>query len=164
MNPSTVVFFLIGTLCIVSAIGVVASKNVIYSAILLLVSLMGIAGIYLLLLAEFLALVQILIYGGAITIVILFVIMLTRVQELREVKDNPQRPLAFLVSICLFGVLVAGILSGSSSSYDVRNSLSFSELGTSLFTKWAIPFEIASLVLLVALIGAVIIAREKGEE
>ncbi|MDA0988646.1 MAG: NADH-quinone oxidoreductase subunit J [Chloroflexi bacterium] len=163
MSLSLVVFYLLGAVCLGGAVGVVVSRNVVHSALLLLVSLMGVAGLYLLLLAEFLALVQVLIYGGAITIIVLFVIMLTRVQEFRAMKDNPQWPLAVVAALAMFVLLAAAMIKGAPSE-TTRQSVSFEELGSSLFTQWAVPFEVASLVLLVALIGAIVIAREGGEE
>jgi len=163
LSLSLVVFYVLGAVCLGGALGVVLSRNVVYAALLLLVSLMGVAGIFLLLLAEFLALVQVLIYGGAITIVVLFVIMLTRQQEFRAFRDNPQRPLAVVAGLAVFGLLVAAMVKGGSSE-TVRESVKFEDLGDSLFVQWAVPFEVASLVLLVALIGAIVIARGGGEE
>lgn len=163
MSLSLVAFYVLGAVCLGGALGVVLSRNVVYAALLLLVSLMGVAGIYLLLLAEFLALVQVLIYGGAITIVVLFVIMLTREQEFRAFRDNPQRPLAVVAGLAVFGLLVAVLVKGSPSE-TVRSSVELPALGDSLFAQWAVPFEVASLVLLVALIGAIVIARGGGEE
>lgn len=141
----------------------VVARNVVYAALLLLVSLMAVAGLFLLLLAEFLALVQVLIYGGAITIVVLFVIMLTRVHEFRSMRGNSQWPMAIVASLAVFVLLAAAIIQGVPSK-TTRMSVSFGDLGSSLFTQWAVPFEVASLVLLVALIGAIVIAREKESE
>ena len=163
MSVSLVVFYILAAVCLGGALGVVVSRNVVHAALLLLLSLMGVAGVYLLLLAEFLALVQVLIYGGAITIVVLFVIMLTRVEEFRAMTDNPQRPLAVVAALGVFGLLATAMIRGAPSE-SARGSVSFSELGESLFTQWAVPFEVASLVLLVALIGAIVIAREGREE
>ena len=163
MSLSLVVFYLLGAICLGGAVGVVVSRNVVYAALLLLVSLIAVAGLYLLLLAEFLALVQLLIYGGAITIVVLFVIMLTRVQEFRAMTDNPQWPLAIVASLAVFALLAAAMIKGAPSE-TTRQSVDFQELGDSLFAQWAVPFEVASLVLLVALIGAIVIAREKEIE
>lgn len=163
MSLSLVAFYILGAVCLGGALGVVMSRNVVYAALLLLVSLMGVAGVFLLLLAEFLALVQVLIYGGAITIVVLFVVMLTREQEFRALRDNPQRPLAVVAGLMVFGLLVAAMVKGTPSE-TVRNSVEFTTLGKGLFTQWAVPFEVASLVLLVALIGAIVIAREGGEK
>ena len=163
MSLSLVVFYFLSVVCLGGAIGVVVARNVVYAALLLLVSLMAVAGLFLLLLAEFLALVQVLIYGGAITIVILFVIMLTRVQEVRSMRANPQWPLAIGASLAVFALLAAAIIKGAPTE-TTRSSVEFVELGDSLFAQWAVPFEVASLVLLVALIGAIVIAREREIE
>ncbi|MBH42910.1 MAG: NADH:ubiquinone oxidoreductase subunit J [Chloroflexi bacterium] len=163
LTESLVVFLIISVVCVAGGLGVVFSRNVIHATFLLLVSLMGVAGIFLLLLAEFLALVQVLIYGGAITIVVLFVIMLTKSDEFESLVDNSQKPLAFLISIGLFVVMTVAAIAADNGN-TVRASLKFSDLGHSLFTDWAIPFEVASLVLLVALIGAIVISKQGEEE
>ena len=163
MSLSLVVFYLLSVVCLGGAMGVVVARNVVHAALLLLVSLMGVAGLFLLLLAEFLALVQVLIYGGAITIVVLFVIMLTRVQEFRSKRGNPQWPLAIVTSLGVF-VLLAAAMIKSAPNETTRRSVGFENLGDSLFSQWAVPFEVASLVLLVALIGAIVIAREREIE
>ncbi|MFH1141203.1 MAG: NADH-quinone oxidoreductase subunit J, partial [Chloroflexota bacterium] len=91
---SLVLFYLAGALTLGGAMGVVSTRNIVHAAIFLLAALMGVAGIYLLVFAEFLALVQVLIYGGAIVIVVLFALMLTRLQEFRGPMENPQWPVA----------------------------------------------------------------------
>lgn len=144
-------------------LGVVLTRNVVHAALLLLVSLVAVAGLYLILLAEFLALVQVLIYGGAIIIVLLFAIMLTRSADYPRISDNRQWPLAVIAALGLLAVLSAAFLTGPGEDTQ-PHSPAFVDLGNSLFTRWAIPFEVASLVLLVALIGAIIIARSGGEE
>ena len=158
---SLVLFYLFGALCLGGALGVVATRNVVYAALALLVSLMAVAGLFLVVFAQFLALVQVLIYGGAIIIVVLFAVMLTRMDEFYSMTDNPQKPLAALSALALLGVLIAAFVQRAPSSGDAR-SISFESFSDVLFTQWAVPFEIASLVLLVALIGAVVLAR--GEE
>ncbi len=163
LNMSIVVFYVLAAICLGGGLGAVVSRNVVYAAFSLLLSLMGIAGIFLLLLAEFLALVQILIYGGAITIVILFVIMLTRSQEVRTATDNPHRPLAIIAGLVVFAIMTTAMVNGISDSKTTK-PVEFTDLGNSLFTQWAIPFEVASLVLLVALIGAIVIARQGNQE
>ena len=162
MSITLIVFYLLGAMCLGSAVGVVVSRNVVHAALLLLGSLMGVAGLYLLLLAEFIALVQVLIYGGAITIVVLFVIMLTRVHEVRAARGNSQWPMAVVASLFVFGLMATAMVEGI-PNHTTRHSVDFSDLGESLFTQWAVPFEVASLVLLVALIGAIVIAREREE-
>ena len=158
MTGSLILFYIAATLVILGGIGVVITKNIVYAAFSLLVSMIGIAGVFLLAFAEFLALVQILIYGGAVVIVILFALMLTRIEDFRDLSDSRNRPLALLVSLILFAVLVASLIQTPTSTGD-RSHVSMVELGESLFTDWAIPFEVASLVLLIALIGAIVIVR-----
>ena len=143
-------------------LGVVATRNVVHAALALLVSLLAVAGIYLILFAEFLAIVQVLIYGGAITIVLLFAIMLTRTAEYPRITDNRQRPLAVVAAVATLAVLVGSFWTNAAIDTQPHNQ-ALTDLANSLFTRWAIPFEIASLVLLVALIGAIIIARESEE-
>ena len=157
------VFILLAVLAIGGALGVVLTRNVVHAALALLVSLVAVAGVYLVLFAEFLALVQVLIYGGAIIIVLLFAIMLTRGSEYPRISDNKQWPLAAIASLAFLGVLVPSFLINSVEGTEAQNA-SFSGIGESLFTTWAVPFEIASLVLLVALIGAIIIARSDDDE
>ena len=151
-------FILVSALVLGGALGVVATRNVVHAALFLLLSLLGVAGVYLLLFAEFLALVQVLIYGGAVTIVVLFAVMLTRSSEYPRISDNRQWPLALLVALAVAAVL--GTAFWVAPQVDAQPQAPvFTGLAASLFTKWALPFEIASLVLLVALIGAIIIAR-----
>ena len=138
--------------------GVVVTRNVVHAALFLLLSLIAVAGVYLILFAEFLALVQVLIYGGAIIIVLLFGIMLTRTAEYPRISDNRQWPLAALAALVVAGVLSTAFVVRSASGTRAQ-SPAFGELSNSLFTKWAVPFEVVSLVLLVALIGTIIIAR-----
>jgi NADH-quinone oxidoreductase subunit J len=154
----TWLFILLSVFTLAGGLGVVLTRNVVHAALFLLLSLVAVAGIYLLLFTEFLALVQVLIYGGAIIIVLLFAIMLTRSSEYPHISDNPQWPLAAVAAIALAVVLGSAFWINSPSGTGPQ-SPAFSELANSLFTRWAIPFEIASLVLLVALIGAIVIAR-----
>ena len=155
-------FILLSFFTLAGGLGVVVTRNVVHAALALLLSLMAVAGIYLILFAEFLALVQVLIYGGAIIIVLLFAIMLTRTGEYPRISDNRQWPLAALAALGLLGVLAPAFLIRGVDDTKPHDP-AFSELANSLFTRWAIPFEVASLVLLVALIGAIIIARTEED-
>ena len=161
---SEALFVLAAVLVLGGGLGVVATRNVVHAALFLLLSLVAVAGLYLLLFAEFLALVQVLIYGGAIVIVLLFAIMLTRSREYPRISDNPQWPLAIVAALALFGVLAAALLVGRESLETEAQGPGLARLGESLFTTWAVPFEVASLVLLVALVGAIIIASRGDEE
>lgn len=160
-----VFFYLISAIVISGALGVVLVRNVVYAALLLIMSLMGVAGIYILLSVEFLALVQVLVYGGAVTVLVLFALMLTRTGELKEKLDGEQKPLAAVAAIALLGAFLAMIMQ-TAWPRDVNQLtvVPFTDIGDALFNRWAVPFEIASGVLLVALIGAVVIAmQEEGE-
>ena len=154
-------FAIVAIFTLGGAVGVVATRNVVHAALFLLLSLLGAAGAYLLLFAEFLALVQVLIYGGAVTIVVLFAVMLTRSSEYPRIIDNRQWPLGLITATVLAVVLGAAFWLAPDVASEPQ-APAFTELGASLFTKWALPFEIASLVLLVALIGAIIIARTQS--
>ena len=151
-------FILLAVLTLGGGLGVVVTRNVVYAALALLLSLVAVAGVYLVLFAEFLAIVQVLIYGGAIIIVLLFAIMLTRSAEYPRISDNKQWPLAAVAALGLLGVLVPSFVINRVKDTEAQGP-EFADLANSLFTTWAIPFEIASLVLLVALIGAILIAR-----
>ena len=161
----SVVFFAIAAILVISGgIGVVAARNIVYAALSLLVAMVGTAGVFLIGLAEFLALVQLLIYGGAVVIVILFSLMLTKIQDFEFLTSNKQWPIALIVAMCLLGLLGISILVEGSAT-TTMGSTNISELGLSLFSDWAIPFELASLVLLIALIGAVVVVRrDNGED
>ena len=160
----TWLFVVLAASTLLGGLGVVLTRNVVHAALFLLMSLVSVAGIYLILFTEFLALVQILIYGGAIIIVLVFAIMLTRTSEYPHISDNRQWPLAAIAALALGAVMAAAFWT-SPPTGTAAQSPAFSELANSLFTRWAVPFEVASLVLLVALIGAIIIARTgNGEE
>ncbi len=152
-------FFLLSAMALGGGLGVVATRNIVHAALFLLLSLLAVAGLYVLLLTEFLALVQIFIYGGAIIIVLLFAIMLTRSSEYPKISDNAQWPLAAVAALAFFGVLTASFVINRPGA-DERSRVAFTDLGRSLFTDWALPFEVASLILLIALVGAIVIARD----
>jgi len=168
VSPSLILFYIVGVLVLGGALGVVVTRNIVYAAFSLLAALIGVAGLFLLAFAEFLALVQVLIYGGAIVIVILFSLMLTRIQDFKHLSDNRQWPIAAITAVVVFGCLTAATLTTnvpilrSNEGIALRQAVPFEVLGNTLFVQWAVPFEIASLVLLVALMGAVILVRHDG--
>jgi NADH:ubiquinone oxidoreductase subunit 6 (subunit J) len=158
-------FDLMAAIVITGALGVVLIRNIVYAAIFLIMSLMGVAGIYIILSVEFLALVQVLIDGGAVTVLILFDLMLRKVGELKENLDGDQKPLAAVAAIALLGAFIA-MVSQTTWPRDpgTVTVVPFNTIGSALFNRWAVPFEVASGVLLVALVGAVVLAmQEQGE-
>jgi NADH-quinone oxidoreductase subunit J len=164
MTASLVMFYIAGVVTLGGALGVVMTRNIVYAALGLLASLIGVAGLFLLAFAEFLALVQVLIYGGAIVVVLLFTLMLTRIEDFENLSDNVQWPLAAVVGATVFGILAASVMLTSVRTVPREQGVvEFVSLGRTLFVDWAVPFEVASLVLLVALIGAVVMVRAGGE-
>ena len=148
--------------------GVVFSRSVIHSAIFLIGSLAGVGAMYVFLTAEFLALVQFLIYGGAVTVLILLALMLTRTDPSGrpEGVNGAQLPFALLVGGGLMAVLI-GVAVGTKwpgDSDDSPTNIPIELISEKLFADFGAPFVIASALLLVALIGAIILARqEEGE-
>ena len=163
LSAPELVFWLVSALIVGSALGAVLLKNIVHAAISLVVTLLGVAGIFLLLGSEFLALVQILVYGGGVTILLLFGLMLTNATDDPIVSDGAQKPFAFLVGIALAGILSVALVDQVWGA-PVASTIPFRELGVRLFRDFGAPFEIASLVLIIALIGAVAIARRDVPE
>jgi NADH-quinone oxidoreductase subunit J len=165
VTVANLVFYLIAVVAIVAAIGVVTVPNVVHAALFLILALFGVAGFYILLSSEFLALVQVLIYAGAVSTLILFGLMLTRGSELPTVPVGGQWPLALLAAGA-FGVAVSTAVIDSRWPRDVGEvtTVSINTLGAVLFRDWLLPFEVVSVVLLVALIGAIVISKQEAGE
>ncbi|HYL41934.1 MAG TPA: NADH-quinone oxidoreductase subunit J [Ktedonobacteraceae bacterium] len=171
MDLATVLFWFIAAVLVGSALLVVTLRNIVHSAIALVVVFLMASGIYLLLNAEFIAIVQILIYAGAVTVLILFALMLTRTNNL-QFNSNPNNKQWWLAGIisALVGLAVifvtATTLPQLNSSINpipagVNNVVRIGQLLYSPTTySYVLPFEIASLVLLVAIVGAIVIGRE----
>ena len=162
MVAQNVIFGIISLAMGVAAIRVVTTKNIVHAALYLVVVLAGVAAIYVLLAAEFTAAVQILVYVGAILVLFLFGIMLTRAPIGRTSDlDNDQRWLALVVSLMLLGVL-GGVLTDAYDDVKLPADAALqrsAEVGDSIFQVFVIPFEVISVLLLAALVGAVVIAR-----
>jgi len=145
----------------VGAVRVVTTKNVVHAALWLMVVLAGVAAIFILLAAEFVAVVQVLVYIGAIVVLFLFGIMLTRAPIGRDSDlDNSQRLASLLVGLLVFGLL-ASVLSKQYGRVHIHQTTigRTSDVAQSIFTQYVIPFEAVSVVLLAALVGAIVIAR-----
>ena len=158
----TVVFLICSLVTLGAALAVVTSKNLFHSALFLVLSFVGVAGLYVLLEAPFLAAVQILIYVGAIAILIVFAIMLTRQLMAKGQRyGNEQWWLVAIVAFLLFVVLGFTVTRVDWRIANVAPPAdTISLLGQDLMGAYALPFEVASVLLLVALIGSIIIARE----
>jgi NADH:ubiquinone oxidoreductase subunit 6 (subunit J) len=156
------VFFLLAAVTLIAGLLVVTLRNVVHSALALVGAFFGVAGLYLLLEAEFLAVVQVLIYVGAISVLILFAIMLTRgLMSSVETGVNGQWAAAALIAIFLFlGMLLVAARGPWPVDTQAITTDLVPRLGTLLVTTYVLPFEVVSVLLLGALVGALLIARE----
>jgi NADH-quinone oxidoreductase subunit J len=144
-----------------AAVRLVTARNVVHAALYLVVTLSMVGGIYLVLSAEFLAFVQVLIYVGAIVVLLLFSLMLTRAPIGREALDNQQRGLSALVALGVLAGLAFLIWDTFSDAPRIQPTGSTTAgIGLSIFTDFVLPFEVVSFLLLAALIGAVVLARK----
>ncbi|HOQ99797.1 MAG TPA: NADH-quinone oxidoreductase subunit J [Anaerolineae bacterium] len=162
MSLTQIVFIILAGLALLGAVGMVALRNLVHTVLSMVLAFLAVAGVFVLLDAGFLAMVQILIYVGALAILILFAIMLTRDMMDRKAHVNAaQWPLALVVAAALFALL--GVLLVGASWPTVTAAISGDQvvaLGEALVGPYALPFEAASVLLLAALIGAIVIARE----
>ena len=163
MSAQEYAFLVLAVVGSLSAIAVVTSTNVVHAALYLVVSLLSVAGVYLLLGAEFVAWVQILIYVGAIVILFLFGLMLTKAPIGRDTLDNQQRWLGALVGVGVF----AGLVFLIQEAFPVQDAQAFPTaqgttdmVGEAIFRNYVLPFEAVSFLLLAALIGAIVLARK----
>lgn len=168
-----VVFLVSALIILVGAVGVVASRNPVHSALFLVQTLFGVAVLFVLQDAHFLAAVQVIVYAGAIVILFLFVIMLLGVDRAESLEVEPiagQRPLAVVIGAAITGivltvVLVAGDTITGARSTDVERALDngrsdVDRLGRVLFTDHAFAFEATAALLTIAVVGAVVLTRK----
>jgi NADH:ubiquinone oxidoreductase subunit 6 (subunit J) len=163
MSVMQIAFLVLAVAAVGSAIGVVTSRNIFYSALLLIGCFFAVAGFYVLLEASFLAAVQVLIYVGAIAVLIIFAVMLTeRMMTEKKRAFNEQWWVALLVSIFLVAVMLYVVVTTTWPTTEAAAPAdAIAALGQTLLSTYVLPFEIASVILLMALIGAIIIAREE---
>ena len=164
MSVEQVVFYIVAALAVLAGLGVVLSKDIVHSALFLVLALLLTAGVFVLLASEFLALVQILVYGGGITILVVFALMITHLRQAPQILDGPQKPFAIVAGLVLVAVLaIMAFETDWIGNTEEVTPVTTRALGVTLFRDFAVPFEIASFVLLVALIGAVVLARTDDE-
>ncbi|MFQ5870075.1 MAG: NADH-quinone oxidoreductase subunit J [Candidatus Zixiibacteriota bacterium] len=164
----TAAFIILGLAAIVSAIMVISFRNPMASAIALIVTLCSIAGLFAIMGATFVAALQVIVYAGAIMVLFLFVIMLLNLKrdEFGPDKSKIQKTLAIILGVLLVvevGIFIQAGLGdfGPGPAGDKGSFTSITELSSLLFTKYLFPFEVTSLLLLVAIVGAVILAKKK---
>lgn len=171
MSLEIITFSILALIGLASAILLILQKNPVYSALLLILHFLALAGLYLLLNAQFIAVLQILVYAGAIMVLFVFVIMLLNLQNEEALKDpfNLKRIIATILGVIL--LLQFGVFFFIKAKYDLDiqpspNSIeagSVKKIGELLFTTYLIPFEVTSFVLLVGIIAAIVLAKRKFE-
>ena len=167
MTPQLAIFFVLAALAVLGALNLIFQRHPIHSALSLIVVMIALAGLYLLMGAEFVAAVQIIVYGGAIMVLFVFVIMLlnagveerTNVSKLAGVAGIP-------LAVALLGFLAAAIARSNESAQAGLQSgglANTKEISTMLFKDFVYPFELTSFLILVAILGAIVLAqREKS--
>jgi NADH-quinone oxidoreductase subunit J len=161
MSAEDWAFIVVGVVGSIAALRLVTSQNVVHAALYLVVTLAMVGATYLILAAEFIAWVQVLIYVGAIVVLLLFSLMLTRAPIGRETLDNQQRLVAGLVGAGILAGLAFLIQDAFSGVKMTLEPTRTADVGTALFRDFVLPFEVVSVLLLAALIGAIVIARKE---
>jgi NADH-quinone oxidoreductase subunit J len=162
-----VIFFILAAITVFTGIVVIAQRSAVRSALCLLLNFCSLAGLYILLNAQFVAMVQIILYAGAVVVLFLFVVMLLGLERAEEPPDTRRyQALAggLLGVLLLAGVVWALVSIGGDASSATATAGSVRNIGAALLSDFAVPFELASVVLLVAIIGAVVLAKSKLEE
>ncbi|MEO5345206.1 MAG: NADH-quinone oxidoreductase subunit J [Magnetococcus sp. YQC-9] len=161
------VFYLFSAITVGAAIGVIASRNQVHSVLFLILAFFNVAGLFVLLEAEFLAAILVIVYMGAVAVLFLFVVMMLNIdfEELRKgaMEHLPMGLFIGALILVEFGFILSGIhVDGQvHQTANVSNTLAIGQL---LFTKFLLPFEVASLILLVALIGAVVLTHRRRKD
>ncbi|WP_322817608.1 NADH-quinone oxidoreductase subunit J [Tepidiforma sp.] len=163
VGPS-IAFWALSALTLVAAGGVMVSRNLLHAVLFLILTFIGVAGFFVLLSADFIAMAQVIIYVGAIAVLVLFAVLLTP----RAGRDNGETRWALpgiLLAVCLAAIFLFVVHDTAWETADTAPAgLDASALGTALLTTWVVPFEIASVLLTAALIGAVMLTRSPEEE
>jgi len=159
-------FVVIAAWILVCALGVVLFRKIIYSAVSMVFCFLGVAGADALLNAELVAIIQILVYVGAISVVVLFAIMLTEAQGTEyKLFFNRQTIIAAPLAVAVSVILTVFLVSAEVTDVGEKSlNLSVEHLSALLFNRYVFPFELVSLVLLAAMIGAIVLARGEGEK
>ena len=167
MDVSAVVFYILASIALLSAVMVIWSRNVVHSAIYLVLTFLCVAAVYVLLRAEFVAAVQVLVYAGGIVVLFLFVIMLVNLQDTLGPRVRLHATVSGILGAAVVGLILyvyaraplASARPMGGPPADPAGNLQ--SIGQALYRDFVLPFEIASVLLLVAMIGAIVLARQK---
>jgi NADH-quinone oxidoreductase subunit J len=163
-----VVFVVLAPVSVLSALGMVLNRNAVYSALLLVVNFFCLAGFYVLLEAQLVAVVQVIVYAGAIMVLFLFVLMLLGIgnEDILTETIKGQRPAAAVLTVLLVVAVVAALVAGvldtpPASLAQVNQGGNTQAIGRILFTRYVFAFEVAGLLLVVAAVGALVLGRRR---
>ena len=166
MSPILIIFYVLSAITLATAFLTIYSRNPIHSAIYLVICMVTIAGHYLMFNAQFLAMVQLIVYAGAIMVLFLFTIMLMNLNKEDEVHKPRITRLGAIVVFVLMCVILVTVFINSKTimgEYDVSGEQfqTIQKLGTVLLNEYMVPFEFASILLLVAMIGVVLLSKKE---
>lgn len=159
-----IIFFLVAFLAVASAVYFVFARNPLYSVLCLIVTFFSIAAMYILLNAQFLGIVQVIVYAGAIMVLFLYVLMML---NLNKNDESKKQNLSKFIGVFAAGILLIGLLGafkglkGNSFAGNVDSSVGLTKnLGRLLFNEYVLPFELASILILAGIVGAVLIGKK----
>jgi len=169
MTPEIILFLVLALVAIATAMGMLISRNAIYSALFLVLNFTTVAVFYLLLGAPFIAMSQVTVYAGAIMVLFLFVIMLLGAEALPEAEVLPwQKPLAITLAVLLVSEAAYLLITRARPVGDIippgavaNDPVTLQQLGMALFQDYLLPFEVTSILLLVAMVGAIVVIRKE---
>jgi NADH-quinone oxidoreductase subunit J len=166
-----IAFYVLAALILGFAVLVVSTKNTVHAVLFLVLNFLAVAALYVLLTAQFIAVIQVLVYAGGIVVLYLFVVMLVNLKRPPEDHSSPQRHpwLGFGLSALVLGQLAAILMFGGAAPSGDAAAMQNSDLavnnvervGMLLYTDFLVPFEVASMLLLVAMVGAIILAKRE---
>jgi len=161
-----ITFYILASIAVISAILVISLKNLVHCVVSLALMMLAIAGLYITLFAEFIAMVQVLIYVGAVIVLFLFLIMLTiRLTDKGIKQTNEQKLISATLSVLLLFLLITVLnRTNWNITQEVEITNTTSKIGNLLLTTYVLPFELISIVLLACLIGAIVIAKKEDKE
>ncbi len=167
MSAAVIIFFVLAAVAVLGAVSLILQRHPIHSALSLIVVMVALAGLYLLMGAEFVAAVQIIVYGGAIMVLFIFVIMLLNAGEeertnLSKVARYAGVPMAVAVTGLIAAALVNSSTMAAMPAAQPVTLTSTRKLSNLLFTEFVYPFELTSFLILVAILGAIVLAQREN--
>lgn len=158
-----IAFWILAIVTLGAALGVMAARNLLHAVLFLILTFIGVAGFFILLSAEFLAMAQIIIYVGAIAVLVLFAVMLTPHAGQSNGETKMVLP-AGLLALCLAAIFIFVLTDTNWSTVTTAPGVGVTELGEALLSTWVLPFEMASVLLTAALVGSIMLTRNPEDE